>query len=120
MPFQREIWLVKQKESATNTEPEQPSDSSKPLRPYLVVSSCQLYSKLQVTLLPIQTSKPNIAYRVELLPTKENGLANASWVICSQLFTIDNAFLYKKLGIVNQDDFNLIHASVTAYLAIRS
>lgn len=116
MAYQRELWFIRQKESANSSHPSQPSDNSKPLRPYLVISSCY-YSSLKVTVLPIQTSRPNIAHAIELLPTKENGLMNASWVVCSQIFTIEKAYFDKKCGIVSHSDFNLIHTTMTAYLA---
>ncbi len=117
MPWQREIWLVKQKESANNTDPKQPADNSKPLRPYLVMGYYSGKTNSTVTVLPIQTPKPNVVYKFELLSTKENGLANNSWVICSHIFTIDSRYLDRKLGVISQNDFDIIHSSMSIYLA---
>lgn len=118
MPYQREIWNVRQKASANDTDPPQPNDTSKPLRPFLVLGSYRAYHEQKVTLLPIQTNEPRVVFKVELAPTKENGLSNHSWVICSEIITVPGNYLLNRLGILTNQDFELVSASVGTYLAL--
>ncbi|MCA3086289.1 MAG: type II toxin-antitoxin system PemK/MazF family toxin [Rhodocyclaceae bacterium] len=96
-------------------------DLKKPFRPHLVLGRTLLHGQTLLTVVPFQSNPPGVSYhyKVEVVADpKTNGLLNDSWILCSQILTVNTSALMPKRGELERVYMDKVLASVRAYLRI--
>lgn len=108
-----EVWLV-------NYEPSRKGELGKTARPSIVVQSNEGCALLDtITVIPTSTKVDQYdEIYIYLKPTKQSGLNKPSAAICSHLYTISKNNFIKKIGILNEQDFNSIQKGLALHLDI--
>ncbi len=110
---QREIWLV-------NYEPSRKSELGKTARPSIVVQSneaCILLDTITVVPTSTKINQYDELY-IYLKPTKQNCLNKPSAAICSHVYTISKKNFIKKIGALDESDFNAVQRGIALHLDI--
>lgn len=93
----------------------------KGLRPCLIVQN-NIGNKFSGTVIvaPITSKqkKKDLKVHIELEKDKNNGLETNSVVLLEQLKTIDKSSLYKKIGVINNQDLKNIDEGLKVSLAL--
>ncbi len=108
-----EVWLV-------NYEPSRRGELGKTARPSIVVQSnegCTLLDTITVVPTSTKIEQYDEIY-IYLKPTKQSGLNKPSAAICSHLYTISKNNFIKKIGTLNEQDFNYVQKGVALHLDI--
>ena len=110
---QSEVWLV-------NYEPSRRGELGKTARPSIVVQSNEGCTLLDtITVVPTSTNIDQYdEIYIYLKPTKQNGLNKSSAAICSHVYTISKNNFIKKIGTLNEQDFNSVQKGVALHLDI--
>ena len=110
---QSEVWLV-------NYEPSRRGELGKTARPSIVVQSNEGCALLDtITVVPTSTNIDQYdELYIYLKPSKQNSLSKPSAAICSHVYTISKNSLIKKIGTLNEQDFQSVQKGVALHLDI--
>lgn len=101
-----DVWLVENMNAAGHVQ--------NGIRPHVIVTQV---TGETVTVAPC-TSKKKLhrKYVVEILPSMDNGLSTASFVLLAQSFAADMSLLQKKIGHLNQNEIIRIQLEYVKYV----
>lgn len=108
-----EVWLV-------NYEPSRKGELGKTARPSIVIQSnegCTLLDTITVVPTSTKVEQYDEIY-IYLKPTKQNNLSKSSAAICSHVYTISKNNFIKKIGVLNEQDFQNVQKGVALHLDI--
>jgi mRNA interferase MazF len=91
--------------------------SSKP-RPSVIIQSIGFDKLDSLTVIPISTSEQNTEFRVELMPSKNNGLESKSYVMIDKLTTIKKSALGKQIGHVDENCIKEIEKKLLRFIGL--
>ena len=108
-----EIWLV-------NFEPAREGEFGKQKRPSIIFQANDASNIIDtVTLIPLSSDTDQYnEIHVFLKPSKMNGLTKPSAAICSHIYTVSKSRLIKKIGVLNQQEIEIVTRAVTLHLDI--
>lgn len=112
-----QIWNLSQIGSINHTEPPQPTDDTKPFRPYLILTDISPYKK--VTCLPIQDlGKGAGLVEVELLFQKYTKLKKDCKILCYEIYTLYEKDFTELICTLRDDDRREVNERVKRYLRL--
>ena len=118
-----EIWNVRQQTSSRSSEPPQPTDISKPDRPYIIVSPDavnRVGAYPFVTVIPLQDRKQRKKYPTDvwISPSGANCLKKESIAFCQLIYTVEKTFLDFRIGMLESVYQEEITAALRRFLVL--
>ncbi|CAN7296953.1 type II toxin-antitoxin system PemK/MazF family toxin [Rhizobium sp. LjRoot254] len=88
-------------------------------RPALIIQDHAFSFLDSITICPITSDPDNLElFRIDLLPSDENGLRLRSHVMADKIVTLPKSRLGKRIGVLDVDDLKRVETAIMIFLGL--
>ncbi|MDB5553792.1 MAG: growth inhibitor PemK [Rhizobium sp.] len=88
-------------------------------RPALIIQDHAFSFLNSITICPITSDPDNLElFRIDLLPSDENGLRLPSHVMADKIITLPKSRLGKRIGVLGVDDLRRVETAIMIFLGL--